>query len=307
MWVHPAATPRALGYGPVHELRWCPHAPFGRTSIGMSAVLPSGYWQDLATTDFARVDAERTVALLPVAAVEQHGPHLPLATDALINDGVIRRALECLPADASVLVLPALTIGDSLEHTAFPGTLSASLESLLGLWLDVGRSVARAGVRKLVILNSHGGQRAHVDLAAVRLRAECKMLVARTNTFALGMPPGLFRADELAHGIHGGEVETSLLLHLRPDLVRREALRDFDSLGRRMAARGSLLGPEKPIGFGWMSQDLNAAGACGNAAMADAGRGATLLEHFAMQLVAVLRDVARTPLSILADGSVPDG
>ena len=268
----------------------------------MSSLLPSGYWQDLATTDFAGVDAERTVALLPVSAVEQHGPHLPLATDALINDGVVRRALALLPAGASVLVLPALTIGDSLEHTAFPGTLSAGLDSLLGLWLDVGRSVSRAGVRKLVILNSHGGQRAHVDLAAVRLRAECGMLAVRASTFALGTPSGLFAADELAHGIHGGEVETSLVMHLRPDLVRRDALRDFAALGRRVAARGGMLGPEKPIGFGWMSQDLNAAGACGNAAQADAGRGAKLLEHLATRLVAVLRDVADTPLSTLANG-----
>lgn len=259
------------------------------------APLPSGYWQELATTDFARVDAARTVALLPVAAIEQHGPHLPLATDALINQGVVAAALQRLPASASVLVLPALNVGDSLEHSAFPGTLSADLDTLLGLWLAVGRDVARAGVRKLVIFNSHGGQRAHVDLAALRLRVAHGLLVVRAHSFAFGVPPGLFEADELAHGLHGGAVETSLLLHLRPDLVRREALADFPSRGAALAARGGLLGAEKPVGIGWMTQDLNPQGACGNAVAADAGKGRALLDHWAARLVQLLAEVEALP------------
>jgi len=202
-------------------------------------------------------------------------------------------------------VLPALAVGDSLEHTAFPGTLSTRLDALLGLWLDIGRGVARAGVRKLVLFNTHGGQRAHVDLAAVRLRAECGLIVARANSFALGTPPGLFDADELAHGLHGGEVETSLMLHLRPDLVRRHALADFDSLGRRLARHARQLGVERPTGIGWMSQDLNAGGVCGNAARADAARGAALLDFLAGSLAELLAELASTPLSILVDHPSP--
>jgi creatinine amidohydrolase len=254
--------------------------------------LPSGLWQELATTDFARVDPQRTIALLPVAAIEQHGPHLPLATDAAINEGLIRATLARLPASASVLVLPALPVGDSLEHTAFAGTLSVDLDALLGLWLAIGRSVARAGVRKLVILNSHGGQRAHVDQAALRLRVECGLLVVRAHSFGLGVPPGLFEPEELAHGLHGGAVETSLMLHLRPELVRREAIADFRSLGHDLAARGGLLGVEKPVGIGWMSQDLNPAGVCGDARAARAELGAQLLDHMAMRLAALLAEVA---------------
>jgi creatinine amidohydrolase len=265
------------------------------TSPQEPAPLPSGYWHDLTTTDFARVDAVRTIALLPVAAIEQHGPHLPLATDALINAGVVGRALQLLPATASVLVLPALDIGDSLEHSAFPGTLGADLDALLGLWLSVGRGVARAGVRKLVIFNSHGGQRAHVDLAALRLRVAHGLLVVRAHTFAFGVPPGLFETEELAHGLHGGAVETSLVLHLRPDLVRREALADFPSLGSTLAAGNALLGVEQPVGIGWMAQDLNAAGACGNAAVASAEKGALVLEHMAQGLVQLLAEVQAMP------------
>jgi creatinine amidohydrolase len=261
-----------------------------------ATALPSGWWQDLTTTDFARVDPARTIALLPVAAIEQHGPHLPLATDAIINQGVVAAALQLLPAAASVLVLPALNIGDSLEHSAFPGTLSADLDSLLGLWLAVGRGVAHAGVRKLVIFNSHGGQRAHVDLAALRLRVAHGLLVVRAHSFSFGVPPGLFEADELAHGLHGGAVETSLLLHLRPDLVRRDALADFPSYGAALAARGGLLGAEKPVGIGWMTQDLNPQGACGDATAASAERGRALLDHLATQLVQLLAEVAALPL-----------
>ncbi len=261
-----------------------------------ASTLPSGFWQDLATTDFARVDPLRTIALLPVAAIEQHGPHLPLATDALINQGVVAAALQRLPASASVLVLPALNVGDSLEHTHFAGTLSADLEHLLGLWLAVGRGVARAGVKKLVIFNSHGGQRAHVDLAALRLRVAHGLLVLRAHSFSFGVPPGLFEADELAHGLHGGAVETSLILHLRPDLVRREALADFSSLGAALAARGGLVGAEKPVGMGWMTQDLNPQGACGNAAAASAEKGAALLDFLAARLVQLLGEVEAMPL-----------
>ena len=253
--------------------------------------LPSGRWEELATTDFARVDPARTIALLPVAAIEQHGPHLPLATDAFINQGVVALALQRLPATASVLVLPALNIGDSLEHGAFAGTLSADLDSLLALWLAVGRDVARAGVRKLVIFNSHGGQRAHVDLAALRLRVAHGLLVVRAHSFSFGVPPGLFDTDELAHGLHGGAVETSLLLHLRPDLVRLAALADFPSLGASLAARGGLLGAEKPVGIGWMMQDLNPQGACGNAAAASAEKGRAVLDHLASRLVQLLAEV----------------
>jgi creatinine amidohydrolase len=260
------------------------------------AVLPSGCWQDLCTTDFAQIDAERSIALLPVAAVEQHGPHLPLSTDAVINEGIVRATMQRLPTGSSVLVLPALTLGDSLEHTAFKGTLSIDLHALFGLWMSIGHSVARAGVRKLVIFNSHGGQRGLVDQVALRLRAEHGMLVVRAHSFALGTPAGLFDADELAHGLHGGAVETSLMLHLRPELVRQHALADFPSTGRQLAAQGGLLGLEKPVGLGWMMQDVNAGGACGNAAAATADKGRRLLDHCADRLVALLAQVALQPL-----------
>jgi len=261
----------------------------------------SGYWQDLTTRDFASLDAEHTVAVLPVAAVEQHGPHLPLATDALINEGIITATLERLPRSSAVLVLPALDVGTSLEHADFPGTLSIDAERLLAVWLDIGASVARAGVRKLVIFNTHGGQKSLVDLAALRLRVAHDLFVVRANYFSFGTPEGLFSAEEWLHGIHGGEVETSLMLHLAPELVRREALENFTGLGAKLANENELLGAEKPVGFAWKAQDLNPAGVCGNAAAADAKRGAQYLEHLAKRFAALLAEIGEVPLGVISN------
>ncbi len=261
--------------------------------------MQSGYWQDRTTTDFRLVDPEALVALLPVAAVEQHGPHLPLATDALINDGIVRAALQQVPATATLLVLPAQSVGLSPEHTSFGGTLTIADTTVADVWTDVGRSVARAGVRKLVIFNTHGGQKALVDLVAMRLRAELGMLVARATYFAFGTPPGVFDAAEAAHDIHGGEIETSLMLHLRPDLVRTAAIADFKGLPHELAARNRVLGAEKPVGIGWRSEDLHPAGACGNAARADASKGAKHLAHLAAKLALLVGELAATPLSTL--------
>jgi creatinine amidohydrolase len=261
----------------------------------------SGYWQDLTSTDIGALDSGRAVVVLPVAAVEQHGPHLPLGTDALINHGIVSAVLERIDRDLTVLVLPSLDVGMSDEHGDFAGTLSIGSEQLLSAWTDIGSSVARAGLRKLVILNTHGGQGALVDLAALRLRLDQKMLVARCNYFAFGAPDGLFDADELTHGLHGGEAETSLMLHLRPELVRLEALDDFASLGRHLALKEQWLGVEKPIGIGWKAQDLNPAGVVGNAAGADAGRGATYFDHIVSCLLTLLGEVAAAPIGIIAD------
>ena len=255
------------------------------------------YWADATTRELESLDPERTVVVLPVAAIEQHGPHLPLATDAIVADALVRHAVATPRPVARVLALPPLVVGHSLEHAGFAGTLSTSAETLLALWGDVARGVARTGARKLVLLNAHGGQRSIVDLAAVRARAESGLLVVRANYFAFGVPPGLFDADELELGLHGGEVETSLLLHLRPELVRREHLADFRP--RTPPALRGTLGPELPIGYGWLAGDLHASGCAGDAAAADADRGARLYAHLCARLDALIDAVAATPLAEL--------
>ncbi|MGD8341863.1 MAG: creatininase family protein [Gammaproteobacteria bacterium] len=259
----------------------------------------SGYWQELKTTEFAGLDPERTIAVFPVAAVEQHGPHLPLATDALINDGIVRAAIAAIPDDIVALFLPALNFGASSEHEDFSGTLSIAAETLLASWLGIAEGVARTGIRKLVILNSHGGQKSLVDLAAIRLRVAWDMLVVRCNYFAFGAPDELFSSEEWTTGLHGGEIETSLMLHLHPELVATGKLDDFGGAVRSMARKNRWLGAEKPVGFGWKAHDLDAAGVAGNARSADAERGAVYLAHISKSFVELLSEVAATPLSVL--------
>jgi creatinine amidohydrolase len=254
------------------------------------------YWADLATTDFAGGALADAVAILPVAAVEQHGPHLPLATDVIIAEGVIAAACRMLPADLPVVVLPTQAVGTSQEHLAFSGTLSLDAATLIRLWTAIGEGVRRAGLRKLLIVNSHGGQVGLPELVAVDLRTRFGMIVAWAAPGAFGTPDGAIDPAEAAHGIHGGLKETAMLLHLMPELVRKDALADFPSSGALMERDFTRLRATGRTGFGWQTQDLNPAGVVGNAAAATAALGASLVDHAARGLAELIRDLSRFEL-----------
>jgi len=269
--------------------------------------LPSGYWHDLTTTDLAALDPARCVALLPLGAVEQHGPHLPLVTDTCIAEGLVAETLARIDDDMSLLVLPTLAVGASAEHLAYAGTLSLAPATLARILGDLGASLAASGLRKLIVLNTHGGNRAGLDTAALDLRRHHGMLVVKANIAGLGMPEGLFDADELDHGIHGGAVETALMLHLRPDLVRMEAAECFDSASLSLAADYRHLRPTGRLAYAWLAQDLNPAGVVGRASGATAETGRRLLDHMAGTLAGLAAEVARVPLEDLLgddDGTV---
>jgi len=263
---------------------------------------PRKRWEKMTTADFAALDHERAVAVLPVAAIEQHGHHLPLSVDTAIVNGIVRGVIELLPGDLPVTFLPTMPVGKSNEHIAFPGTLTLSAETLTRLWTEIGESVARSGVRKLVLLNSHGGQPQIMDIVARDLRVRLKMFVVALSYWAVGMPEGLFPAAEQVHGIHGGSSETSLMLHLHPDLVRDEERRNFVPTSIAMTERYKYLRPEGAgVGFGWQTQDLNEQGACGNALDADRERGQKIIAHVAPRIVELLREIAAYPLSALRE------
>lgn len=264
--------------------------------------LPRTSWEEMTTADFAAFDAARAIAVLPVAAIEQHGPHLPVSVDATILRGLVAAVIERLPDDLPVTFLPMMPVGKSNEHIAFPGTLTLSAETLIRLWTEIGESVARAGIRKFVLLNSHGGQPQIMDIVARDLRVRLGMFVVTLNYWGVGMPADLFPQSEAEHGIHGGSSETSLMLHLRPDLVRDSERRNFVPASIAMAEHFHYLRPEGAgIGFGWQTQDLNPQGACGNALDADAERGQRIIDHVAPRLVEVLREIDLYPLTALRD------
>jgi creatinine amidohydrolase len=266
--------------------------------ISLLKAPPTRYWRELSTAMFDVMPAE-TIAVLPIGAIEQHGPHLPVWVDSCINECLLDRALAALPRGTPVLALPLQAVGKSNEHIAFPGTLSLSYETLSAMLIELGESVHRANIRRLILLNSHGGQPQVMDIVARELRIRHTMLVVNAAWFDMGMPAELFSASECRHGIHGGEVETSLMLHLRPDLVDMRCARDFISLGQEMEADFHLLTPEGRFGFGWQAEDLNPSGACGNAAAADAARGGELAQHLVRTFVDLVSEVARFPLDRL--------
>jgi creatinine amidohydrolase len=260
------------------------------------------FWAEMTWTDFQTRDMTRTIAVLPLAATEQHGPHLPLGTDTFIMEGYIARVVPRLPDELAVLFLPVQNCGLSIEHTDYPGTLSLPAEPLIGAWTKLCECVHRTGCRKLVLLSSHGGNTAILDVIAHDLRARLGMLVVLASWHRFGAPDGLFSAHEQAHGIHAGEIETSLMLNFRPDLVRTAEAADFTSKSVEMEGEFNRLRVDRPTGFGWMSQDLSASGATGNAQAANAREGEACAEHGVTAFIELLQDIDGFELARLKDG-----
>ncbi|MEP2704417.1 MAG: creatininase family protein [Roseibium sp.] len=254
-------------------------------------MLPKRFWQDMTTEDFQHPSREDWIAILPVAAIEQHGPHLPVSTDTTIAEGQIKRVIELIPTDLPATFLPLQQIGKSDEHISSPGTLTLSWETVTRSWIEIGESVARAGIRKLVLINSHGGNVPILDIVARELRVKHEMFVTATNWLRFGQPEGLYLEDEFSYGIHGGDIETSLMLHLRPDLVRMTEAQDFTSEQQLFLEEFKHLRGHGKAQFGWKAQDLNPSGALGNAAQATAEKGRKSLDHAANGFVELLQDI----------------
>lgn len=256
------------------------------------------YWQDLTTRDFAEFDPERTVALLPLGAIEQHGPHLPLSTDATIAEEMCLRGAAKADEDLVILVMPTQAVGKSTEHLQFEGTLTHTAETLLHSWMEIGDSVARAGLRKLVFFNGHGGQPQIMEICCRELRIKHDMLCVGSSGWSFGPPPDSeVPDDERRVGIHAGTVETSIMLYLRPDLVHMDQAENFEGLLAEVARDYDHLRIIGSTYVGWQAQDLHIGGCSGDATKADAEIGKIYVEHSTTGLANLLRDVANYPLS----------
>jgi creatinine amidohydrolase len=270
--------------------------------------VPYRFWSELSTADFASLDLARTIAVLPLAATEQHGPHLPLSVDSDIADGVVRASLAALPAELPVLFLPTQRIGFSPEHSRFAGTLTLKAETVLRLWTEIGECVAASGVKKLVLFNAHGGQVGAMDLVARDLRARLGLLVYSVNWFNLPLLDAqgqdvnaLFSAEEQRFGVHAGDVETSMMLALNPASVRMAQAEYFRSSAQQRAAAFDILGNGKSAKLGWQMQDYNANGAVGNAAAATAGKGEQLVSAAGRSLARLLIEIDQLPPDTLCE------
>ena len=252
-------------------------------------------WADYRTTEFDGLDPEKTIAILPTAAIEQHGPHLPTGTDTMIAEGMLDELRRQCPDDLDIRILPVQAVGKSNEHLHAKGTLTLTAETALRAWVEIGLSVARAGVHKIVIVNSHGGNLDLVSILSRELRVRAGMLAVKCQWGGFGAPEGLFSEREVAFGIHGGDRETSLMLHFRPETVDMAQAVDFPS-----TAEESPISPIGPVSYGWISSDLNPAGTVGEAHLGTAEKGKTACEfqvsHFIKLLVAV-RDQSLSEIS----------
>jgi creatinine amidohydrolase len=268
----------------------------------MTSPLPPRDWTDIHWPDIAASEPARWIAVLPLAATEQHGPHLPLGTDVMIAEAYLARVRERLADTIPATFLPLQPVGISTEHLHYPGTLTLPTDVALKTWMALGESVARAGIRKLVMVTSHGGNSAAMTLVAQDLRAQHGLLVVTTSWSRFGTPEGLFPAEELRHGIHGGAIETSIMLARYPETVRQAAIADFRPASIAMEKDYRWLSAHRPAPFAWQAQDLHPSGAAGDATQATAGKGEQLLDHGARAFCELLADVDNFDVMKLSDG-----
>jgi creatinine amidohydrolase len=255
------------------------------------------WWGDFPAAAFEALDPDAVIAVLPVAAIEQHGPHLPVSTDAEIMRGMLDTVIPLIPEDMDVRILPVQAVGKSNEHRYAPGTLTLPPSLLIKAWTELGASVARAGIRKIVVVTSHGGNEEIMGIVTRELRVNFAMLAVKTSWERFGWPEGMFPPLEQRQGIHGGAIETSLMLHFRPDLVDMTKAQNFASRVGEAEETFELLRQTGKHAFSWIATDLNPHGVVGNAAIATAEKGKAAAEHQAAGFVQLLRDIKKAKLS----------
>ena len=248
-------------------------------------------WAQRRSVEFEQLDPEKSIAILPTAAIEQHGPHLPVGTDTMIMQGMLERFRNNCPADIDPWILPIQAVGKSNEHLWARGSLTLSAADALSTWTDVGLSVARAGFKKIVIVNSHGGNLDLISILSRELRVRAGMFAVKCQWSSFGHPDSLYTSEELKYGIHGGDVETSLMLAFNPDCVDMSQAKDF-----RSSAETAVIPPIGPISRGWIASDLNEEGTVGNASLATAEKGEVTAKFQVDGFIDLLKKVTKADI-----------
>ncbi len=254
-------------------------------------------WADYRAPEFADIDPMKTIAILPTCAIEQHGPHLPVGTDWLIAEGMLDALRAACPEDLDIRILPSQPVGKSTEHLWAAGTLTLDAPTALSAWTQIGLSVARAGVKKIVIVNSHGGNLDLVSILTRELRVQADMLAVKCQWMGFGAPEGTFSERQERFGIHGGDDETSVMLAFRPELVDMSKAENFVS-----SAENALISPIGPVSRGWISADLHPSGTVGDAALSTAEKGRAIVDHQIEGMISLLRQVEASPLPTAPTG-----
>lgn len=254
---------------------------------------PKRNWRDMPSSSFGP-QSRNWIAVLPLAATEQHGPHLPLGVDSMIAEGMIGACIDALPDDAPVSFLPIQEICKSNEHIRFPGTLTLGWKTVIQAWMEIGESVHRAGVQNLILVTSHGGNTAPMEIVARELRSRHDMRVVTSSWGRLGNWRDIYAHDEPVIDIHAGLAETSVMLALRPDLVDMTRAKSFASDQTRLLLQSEKLAYHgAPANLAWRAEDLNPAGAVGDATRATAEAGKQDLAAVAQGFRSLVLDLMR--------------
>jgi len=254
-------------------------------------VNPDRDYSLMTAETIANADTSQWIAVLPLGAYEQHGPHLPFETDSIIASGIACRLAGALDAEMPVTFLPAEPVGYSIEHMDYAGSKTLGFDEAVNRWIDIGSKLAVQGIRKLLLVNAHGGNSPLMTIVATELRVRCEMLCVATSWTRFIEANEDFSSDEKSFGIHGGDLETSVMLALAPDTVKMELAEDFSSFQQILAGNTRYLRAYGPHAFGWKIQDLNAKGVVGNASAASAVKGEAFLATAVNGLKELLYDI----------------
>ncbi len=248
---------------------------------------------------FSGQDVSSWIVVLPLGAHEQHGPHLPFETDTILACGIAQRLAARVNRNVPLTILPTEEVGYSIEHMDFDGSKTLSYDEAIERWIGVGEALANRGIRKLMLLNAHGGNSPLMTIVATELRVRFDMLCVATSWTRFIGPGEIVSEHEKAFGIHGGDIETSAMLALAPDRVSMDKAENFHSFQDQLAQTNSHLRAYGPHAFGWKIQDLNGQGVTGNASAATAEKGEKLIDQAVTGLSALIDDIHAFDLSHL--------
>lgn len=253
--------------------------------------LPNRIFTDMTDEDISDADTSNWIAILPLGATEQHGPHLPFETDTIIANGIAKHLSCALDKPLPVTFLPTEKIGYSIEHSDFNGSKTLGFDEAINKWIAIGEDLSSRGIRKMMMLNAHGGNSPLMTIVATELRVRCNMLCVATSWTRFIRAGSIITEDEKAFGIHGGDIETSVVLALEPKTVKMENAENFSSFQEQLASNNTHLLAYGPHAFGWKAQDLNAHGVTGNASIATAKKGEALIQSAVAGLVELVNEI----------------
>lgn len=253
--------------------------------------LPKRNFTKMTDAEIADADTSDWIAVLPLGATEQHGPHLPFETDTIIANGIAKHLANALDKTLPITFLPTQAVGYSIEHSDFKGSETLTFDEAINKWIGIGEELASKGIRKMMLLNAHGGNSPLMTIIATELRVRCNMLCVATSWTRFITGGETVTDDEKTFGIHGGDIETSVVLALEPETVDMNKAENFKSFQEELATHNKHLRAYGPHAFGWKAQDLNEQGVTGDASISTAEKGEALINTAVEGLVELVHEI----------------